>query len=86
MTNTNTNTKKIVLVNDSEGVRGAIGKKKVYEILVEGNKVTLSWGMAEKSNRQTKVEWFGNANHAEAFATEKQWSKVDRGYQIAFVA
>lgn len=83
---TNTNTTKTVLVNDSEGVRGAIGKKKVYEILVEGNKVTLSWGMAEKSNRQVKVEWFAHANHAEAFANEKRWSKQNRGYQIAFVA
>ncbi len=78
--------KKIVLVSKSEGNRGNEGKKKVYEIVVEGNKVTVSWGMAEKTNRQSKTEWFGTAIQADWFATDKKWEKVNKGYEVAYTA
>jgi predicted DNA-binding WGR domain protein len=78
--------KKIVLVSKSEGQRGNEGKKKVYEITIEANKVTLSWGMAEKPNRQTKTEWFGTAIQADWFATDKKWEKVNKGYEVAYTA
>jgi hypothetical protein len=85
MTN-NTNTSKAVLVSKSEGSRGNAGKKKVYEIVVEGNKVTLSWGMAEKAQRQTKTEWFYSPASANSFAFEKQWEKIAKGYELAYKA
>jgi predicted DNA-binding WGR domain protein len=78
--------KKVVLVSKSEGQRGQNGKKKVYEIIVEGNKVVLSWGMAEKSVRQTKTEWFNNPYSAENFVFEKQWEKIAKGYEVAYTA
>jgi predicted DNA-binding WGR domain protein len=83
---TNNNTSKTVLVSKSEGARGNAGKKKVYEIVVEGNKVTLSWGMAEKANRQTKTEWVYSPASANSFAFEKQWEKIAKGYELAYKA
>ena len=77
---------KIVLVSKSQGERGQAGKKKVYEIVIEANKVTLSWGMAEKSNRQTKTEWFGSNIEANWFATDKKIAKLDKGYEVAYTA
>lgn len=77
---------KTVLVSKSQGERGNEGKKKVYEIVVEGNKVTVSWGMAEKPNRQTQTHWFGSPNFAENFAFEKKWAKLDKGYEVAYTA
>ena len=78
--------KKIVLVSKSEGQRGNEGKKKVYEIVIEGNKVTVSWGMAEKPNRQTQTQWFGTEIQATWFAEDKKYSKLDKGYEVAYTA
>lgn len=77
---------KIVMISKSQGDRGQAGKKKVYEIIIEANKVTLSWGMAEKPNRQTKTEWFGTEWQATNFANEKKWAKQDKGYEVAYTA
>lgn len=77
---------KIVMISKSQGERGNEGKKKVYEIVVEANKVTMSWGMAEKPNRQTKTEWFATAIEANWFATDKKFEKVNKGYEVAYTA
>lgn len=77
---------KIVLISKSQGDRGQAGKKKVYEIVVEGNKVTLSWGMAEKATRQTKTERFATQMQARWFATDKKIEKLDKGYEMAYTA
>lgn len=78
--------KKIVLINKSTGQRGQEGKKKIYEILIDGKRVTLSWGKAEEGKRQTKTEWFAYEWQAINFAEEKKWAKQDRGYEVAFIA
>jgi predicted DNA-binding WGR domain protein len=78
--------KKIVLVSKSQGDRGANGKKKVYEILIDGNKVTFSWGKAEESSRQTQTKMFQSAWYAEQVANEKKWAKIEKGYEVAFTA
>ena len=81
-----TQVKKIVLVSKSQGERGQDGKKKVYEIAVNGSVVTVSWGKAEVSARQTQVKRFVSAYHADKFASEKKWAKLEKGYEVAFTA
>lgn len=77
---------KIVLVAGSDGERGQDGKKKVYEIIVEDNFVTLMWGKAEEARRQSKRTWFSNHSYAQMFANEKKWEKISRGYSVAYTA
>lgn len=78
---------KVVLVSNSQGERGNNGKKKVYEITLEGDLwVTLSWGMAEKPNRQTKKMWFPNPYTRNYFVQEKKFEKLAKGYEIAYTA
>lgn len=78
--------KKIVLVCQSEGSRGQNGKKKIYEIIVNGNSVVLRWGKAEEDTRQSKTEWFVSAYQATNYADNKKWEKLSKGYHIALVA
>jgi predicted DNA-binding WGR domain protein len=78
------NVNKWALLKVSDGNRGINGKKKIYEILVEGNKVTFSWGMAEKSSRQTSVIIAANENAAMFTAKQKLWDKVATGYEVAY--
>jgi predicted DNA-binding WGR domain protein len=75
-----------VLTATSQGERGQAGHKKVYEIIVEGNWVTLRWGKAEEMTRQTQRKWFTNSNLALNFAREKKWAKVDKCYVVAYQA
>lgn len=78
---------KIVLVSNSQGDRGEVGKKKVYEISIEGDHwVVLSWGMAEKSQRQTQRKWFPNPYTLNTFVNDKKWEKLSKGYTIAYTA
>jgi predicted DNA-binding WGR domain protein len=77
---------KIVLVAQSDGERGQDGKKKIYEIVVEGQSVTLMWGKAEEARRQSKREWFQSPAFAQMFASEKKWEKIGRGYTVAYTA
>jgi predicted DNA-binding WGR domain protein len=77
---------KIVLVSKSQGERGQDGKKKVYEIVLEGNKVVVSWGMAEKAQRQTQTKFFGSEFSALVFADNKKYEKLEKGYEIAYTA
>jgi predicted DNA-binding WGR domain protein len=65
--------------------RGQAGKKKVYEITLDGFTLTCSWGMAEKTRRQTSVQTFSTTQAALVAAYDKLNSKVERGYEIAYV-
>lgn len=76
--------KKWCLLKASDGARGAAGKRKVYEVRIDGNVVFCEWGMAEKTQRQRSVNAFGSTQAALRFAYDKVYSKVDRGYQIAY--
>jgi predicted DNA-binding WGR domain protein len=64
--------------------RGQQGKKKVYEIVVDGFTLTCSWGMAEKTQRQTSVKHFRSHQAALSAAYEKLDSKIARGYEVAY--
>jgi predicted DNA-binding WGR domain protein len=66
--------------------RGQMGKQKVYEILVQGHRVTFAWGMAEKAQRQVQVKVARSNQHALALALDKKWDKVGRGYRVALEA
>jgi len=74
------------LVKVSDGTRGALGKKKVYELSVNGNSFTAVWGMAEKPNRQSKTLRFSSEQGARWAAMDKIQSKLDKGYTIAYSA
>lgn len=78
--------KKVVLVSKSQGERGKEGKKKIYEIILEGNRVTISWGKAEAVSRQSQTHYFANEWKALNFAEEKKWLKLGKGYELAFTA
>jgi len=65
--------------------RGQNGKKKIYEVSVQGQTLICSWGMAEKPNRQKSVEVFYSKQAAIAAAYSKVRSKTDRGYEVAYV-
>lgn len=77
--------KKWCLIKESDGARGAAGKKKIYEVIVSGNLVRFSWGMAEKSTRQTKTEYASNNNVALQIASGQVSAKLGRGYTLAYV-
>lgn len=77
--------KKWCLLKESDGARGEAGKKKVYEVTVNGNMLSLSWGMAEKSVRASSTKFFASDNAAVAEALEKVHAKLDKGYKLAFV-
>lgn len=79
----NTN-KKWCLLKTSDGVRGQIGKKKVYEVILDGTKVRTVWGMAEKDSRQTQVQNFFDANYARQWAMMRVNEKLDKGYELAY--
>jgi predicted DNA-binding WGR domain protein len=64
--------------------RGQAGKKKVYEITLDGFTLTCSWGMAEKLKRQSSVQTFRTEQAALSAAYDKLSSKVSRGYVIAY--
>jgi predicted DNA-binding WGR domain protein len=76
--------KKWCLLKTSDGVRGAIGKKKVYEVIVDGTKVRTVWGMAEKESRQTAVQNFFDVHYARQYAAMKVQEKLDKGYEVAY--
>lgn len=76
--------KKFCLLKNSDGDRGLAGKKKIYEIIVDGNKVTFSWGMAEKPNRQTKTQFFYSPTAALQAAKVQMYSKISGGYELAY--
>lgn len=76
--------KKWCLLKDSDGNRGIDGKKKVYEVIVLGTTVHMSWGMAEKTSRQTTTIECANPNIAAQIAHTKVYSKMASGYKLAY--
>ena len=64
--------------------RGQSGKQKVYEVILDGTTLTCSWGMAEKTARQTSVRTFRTEQAAAAAAWDKVYAKQDRGYRVAY--
>ena len=78
---------KIVMLKESDSGpqnRGQSGKQKVYELTDAYRFVTFSWGMAEKTKRQTQTIVCVNNQHAKSVANEKKFAKLDRGYRIAY--
>jgi predicted DNA-binding WGR domain protein len=76
--------KKWCLLKESDGSRGANGKKKIYEVSVSGSIVRTSWGMAEKSNRQQQVQNTYSESYARQLAFMKVQEKLDKGYELAY--
>lgn len=73
------------LMNASDGSRGENGKKKVYEVILEGKKVRMIWGMAEKDSRQSKTMEFATELAAKWFAQDKVRDKIqNRGYELIY--
>jgi predicted DNA-binding WGR domain protein len=64
--------------------RGQSGKKKIYEVTVTDTTLHCSWGMAEKTSRQSSTQVFRTNQQALAAAYDKVFSKVDGGYTIAY--
>lgn len=77
-------TMKWALLKASDGARGRNGKKKIYEIVVDGQVLRCAWGMAEKPNRQTSVQRFWSHGAALQAAYVKLYEKQDRGYEVAY--
>lgn len=76
--------KKWCLLKESDGTRGALGKKKVYEVTVDGTIVRTSWGMAEKATRQTETKQTYSESYARQLAFMKVQEKIDKGYELAY--
>jgi predicted DNA-binding WGR domain protein len=76
--------KKWCLLKKSDGTRGEADKKKIYEVIVLGNQLHTSWGMAEKTSRQHATQNFANAGAASQAAHTKIVEKLARGYEIAY--
>lgn len=64
--------------------RGQNGKKKVYEVTLDGTTVTFEWGMAEMTRRQRQVRTFSTTQAAINAAYDKVGAKLDRGYAVAY--
>ena len=77
---------KMILASRSQGERGQNGKKKIYEIVVNGNCVIVRWGKAEEDTRQTQTKFFQSEWQAKSFAQSKKWEKIDKGYELVLVA
>lgn len=74
------------LIKSSDGDRGALGKKKVYELSIEGNQLVAVWGMAEKPSRQSQTLRFSSEQGARWAAFDKIQSKINKGYKLAYSA
>lgn len=79
-------TKKWVLTSTSTGQRGQIGKKKVYEVTVNGLQVLCVWGMAEKTGRQSRLFKCMSPASALYIAETKVMEKQEKGYKLAYIA
>lgn len=78
---------KWILVKKSDGERGNAGLKKIYQVIVEDNKVITLWGKAEEVAPQAKqVKTFAWSYQAKAYAYNKVESKLTRGYEVVLVA
>jgi hypothetical protein len=78
--------KKWCLLKESDGGRGEAGRKKVYEVIVDGTMIRTSWGMAEKISRQTKIQNLHDEFYARQLAFVKVQEKLDKGYELVYTA
>jgi hypothetical protein len=73
------------LLKTSDGTRGDNGKKKVYEVIIDGKKVRMVWGMAEKDARQVKELTFISEFGAKVYAQDKVREKIQgSGYELVY--
>ena len=73
------------LLKTSDGTRGENGKKKVYEVIIDGKKVRMVWGMAEKDARQVKELTFISEFGAKVYAQDKVREKIQAsGYELVY--
>jgi predicted DNA-binding WGR domain protein len=78
---------KWILVKKSDGNRGNAGMKKIYEIVLDNNKVLTQWGKAEEVAPQaTQEKVFFYPFLAKAYAFEKVEEKKAKGYELILVA
>ncbi len=77
---------KMILASRSQGERGQNGKKKIYEIVVDGTRVIVRWGKAEEDKRQSQTKFFQTEWQAKSFAQDKKWEKIEKGYELVLVA
>ena len=78
---------KWILVKKSDGNRGNAGLKKIYQIILEDNKVLTQWGKAEEVAPQAKQEkTFAYPFIAKAYAMDKVEAKKAKGYEVVLVA
>lgn len=78
---------KWILVKKSDGDRGQNGKKKIYQVIVEGNQVLTQWGKAEEATPQAKQQKsFAFPYLASAYAFDKVEAKKAKGYELILVA
>jgi len=77
-------TKKWCLLKSSDGQRGANGKRKIYEVTVDGSVVRTSWGMAEKPVRQSEVKNYHDEFYARQAGFMKVQEKLAKGYELAY--
>lgn len=71
-----------ILTKESDGNRGQEGKKKIYEVSVNGKVVELLWGMFEKGEKQFQKKVFPDTQSARFFAWDKVHSKQAKGYTL----
>ena len=75
--------KKYYLFKESDGARGQNGRKKIYVVTVDDNKVTHEWGMAEKGRHQFRTFEYGGPITASQNARIKVQEKIEKGYRLA---
>jgi len=78
---------KWILVKKSDGNRGNAGLKKIYQVILEDDKVITQWGKAEEIAPQAKQEkTFAYSFLAKSYAREKVEAKMSKGYELVLVA
>ena len=76
--------KKWCLLKSSDGQRGENGKRKIYEVTVDGSVVRTSWVMAEKPVRQSEVKNYRDEFYARQAGFMKVQEKLAKGYELAY--
>ena len=70
------------LTKPSDGQRGAMGKRKMYEIFQADKTVIIEYGMLERGENHSEMKEFDCENSAKEFALDKYYSKVKKGYEV----
>lgn len=78
---------KWILVKKSDGNRGNAGMKKIYQVILDNDKVLTQWGKAEEATPQAKQEkTFAYPFIAKAYAYDLVNAKQSKGYELILVA